>query len=64
MTDYLNNNREKFNIKDHTRWTSCAPIIHYVKSPGGSLEQYRAIILNKRVKIWLYNGDSDRLVPL
>jgi hypothetical protein len=31
--------------------------------PAGSIAQYKRILSNNKVRIWLYNGDADDIVP-
>ena len=62
IIDYLNANREAFNIKQNISWTPCSGI-HYTISPEGSIAEYKRILSNKRVRVWLYSGDSDDVVP-
>ena len=65
MIDYWNFNKYSYNINAkalNKNWTVCSNLKYRVNMKG-SMEQYSTIFLNKAVKVWLYNGDWDDVVP-
>jgi hypothetical protein len=58
----LNAHKDSYHIQSKKDWVPCTPINYYI-DPKGSLEQYKRILLNPAVKIWMYNGDWDDVVP-
>jgi hypothetical protein len=43
-------------------WTVCSNI-KYTITPEGSMDEYKTIFLNTAIKVWLFNGDWDDVVP-
>lgn len=43
-------------------WEVCTGI-NYAISDRGSMDEYRRIFLNRGVKVWLFSGDWDDIVP-
>ena len=63
MIDFLNFYKAAYHVFDVKKnWTVCSDI-KYTIDPEGSMEEYRQIFLNKQVKVWLFNGDWDDVVP-
>lgn len=63
IISYLRINKDVLKSKSTEDWTPCAPI-SYTISNEGSIAEYKRIMLNRAVRIWLYNGDWDDVVPL
>lgn len=60
---YWNLNKHAFHVFDVNKdWEPCSEI-NYTLGNDGSMAQYRNIFLNRAVKVWLYNGDWDDVVP-
>jgi hypothetical protein len=51
-----------YHSKSTEDWTPCTDV-NYDIDPKGSIAQYKRIRLNSAVKIWLFNGDWDDVVP-
>ncbi len=65
MIDYWNFNKYHYNVNTKAaakNWTVCANLKYRVNMKG-SMQQYNEIFLNKAVKVWMYNGDWDDVVP-
>jgi hypothetical protein len=66
MIDYWNFNKYSYNVNTKVattkNWTVCADLKYRVEMKG-SMQQYASIFLNKAVKVWLFNGDWDDVVP-
>ena len=43
-------------------WSVCARL-NYSISERGSIDEYRRIFLNGGVRVWLFSGDWDDVVP-
>jgi hypothetical protein len=65
MIDYWNWNKHSYNVNAkaaNKTWSVCANLKYNVNMKG-SMQQYNDIFLNKGVKVWMYNGDWDDVVP-
>lgn len=63
MIQYWNLNKIPFKVdKINKTWTVCTRI-NYAISQRGSMDEYRRILLNRGVKVWLFSGDWDDVVP-
>lgn len=62
MIDYLNTHKAAYNIKEDIHWQPCNSL-HYTRTPKGSLDEYKRIMINGKVRVQLYNGDADSVVP-
>jgi serine carboxypeptidase-like clade 2 len=62
IIEYLNIHAADYHSKSEGRWSPCSDIYYDIDSKG-SIAQYKRIRLNSAVKIWLYNGDWDDVVP-
>ena len=52
-----------FHVENSSKtWEPCTEL-NYTLGLDGSMEQYRQIFLNRAVRVWLYNGDWDDVVP-
>lgn len=63
IMSYLNTYAKEYHSKSSEYWSPCTGI-HYKIDEKGSIAQYKRILLNTAVKIWLYSGDWDDVVPL
>lgn len=60
---YWNLNKIPFKVdKIDKAWQACTDI-NYKISLRGSMAEYRRILINKGVKVWLFSGDWDDVVP-
>lgn len=61
--NYWNLNKYHYHV-DHTgkTWAPCINI-RYTITEDGSMKEYAQIFLNKAIKVWLFNGDWDDVVP-
>ncbi len=63
MIAYMNANKQEFHSKNPNEWTPCSSI-HYNIDPAGSIARYQRIFLaSSTVRVWLYSGDWDDVVP-
>lgn len=63
IIEYLRLNREELHNLNPLEWTPCASLMYTMENTG-SIAQYKRILLNRGVRVWLYNGDWDDVVPL
>ena len=60
--DYWNLNKIPFKtLKYNKTWSPCRRV-NYTITPRGSLQEYQNILKNQ-VKVWLFSGDWDDVVP-
>ena len=59
----MNLNKYHYHV-DHINkiWAPCSNI-RYTMTEDGSMKEYAQIFLNKAIKVWLFNGDWDDVVP-
>lgn len=62
IIQYLNAHASDYHSKSSEEWSPCVNFLYDI-DPRGSIAQYKRIMLNPAVKIWLYNGDWDDVVP-
>lgn len=64
MIDYWNFFKINYNVQKvgNKTWTVCSDLKYRV-TMSGSMDQYTKIFLNPVVKVWMYNGDWDDVVP-
>jgi hypothetical protein len=63
IISYWNTNKKEFHVEVTNKdWAPCANITYSI-TESGSLRQYAEILLNRAVKVWLYSGDWDDVVP-
>lgn len=63
MIDYLNQFKSAYNVfAVNKTWAPCTSL-KYDDTKSGSMEQYEQIFLNPAIKVWLYNGDWDNVIP-
>lgn len=60
---YWNSNTHAYHVDNSGKtWEPCTDV-NYTIGLDGSMEEYRRIFLNRAVKVWLFNGDWDDVVP-
>lgn len=60
---YWNLNKGYYKVdKVNKTWSVCARL-NYSISQEGSMKQYGRIFLNSGVRVWLFSGDFDDVVP-
>lgn len=60
---YWNLNKVAYKTdKVNKAWQVCGDL-NYAISERGSMDEYRRIFLNQGVRVWLFNGDWDDVVP-
>lgn len=60
---YWNLNVNAFNLNNTKKtWEPCTDL-NYTLGIDSSMEEYKRIFLNRAVKVWLFNGDWDDVVP-
>jgi pimeloyl-ACP methyl ester carboxylesterase len=63
MIKYWNLNKIPFKVNNTNKtWTVCAHL-NYSVSMRGSILEYQNILNNGAVKVWLFSGDFDDVVP-
>lgn len=63
MIDYMNINKASYHVEwVNKTWDTCNPI-NYDILEEASMEEFKQIILDKSLKVWLYSGDKDAQVP-
>lgn len=61
--DYWNLNKIAFHTEKYNKtWSVCSPL-NYSVSMRGSMQEYRSIFVNGGVRVWLFSGDWDDVVP-
>ena len=63
MRSYMNLYKAAYHVeKVNKTWDTCADI-NYDITVEASMEEFRQIFLNKAIKVWLFSGDWDSVVP-
>jgi len=64
MIDYLNDHKVIYHVdKVNKTWAPCNDDVDYDITVEASMEEFRQIFLNKGIRVWLFSGDWDDVVP-
>ena len=61
--NYWNMNKVAFHVENSTKTWSVCSHLNYSISQRGSMQEYRSLLTVGSIRIWLYNGDFDDVVP-
>ena len=63
MEDYWNLNKVAYHVDKYNKtWSPCVHINYHI-TERGSMNEYRRILLTKSIRVWLFSGDADDVVP-
>ena len=60
---YWNLNKYAFHVENISKTWSVCSHLNYSITQRGSIDEYRMILNNGGVRVWLYSGDFDDVVP-
>eukprot|EP00178_Gracilaria_changii_P001489 TRINITY_DN12016_c0_g2_i1.p1 TRINITY_DN12016_c0_g2~~TRINITY_DN12016_c0_g2_i1.p1 ORF type:complete len:105 (+),score=2.72 TRINITY_DN12016_c0_g2_i1:657-971(+) len=61
--DYWNLNKYAYHVENISKtWSVCARL-KYTMTERGSIQEYKRILFNGGIRVWLYSGDFDDVVP-